>query len=516
MNGNQDEKIFDIDINQFNKKMREFLYSQLKDIYEISEEELNQFYIHIGIKESDSDTGMRPEIEGPVFYMSFDNPDEEHLVVNVSEQEWNEAFLEHIKARWPYCCNEDNTFLQEGSKVLTCGNAQYEKLPFNNMVGNYKVLWAVCDKSGGCSVVHRLVMQVVLYILVNGFRDINQISAIGYSKNVTDVLERLIKNEKFRFIDLYVEKLFQKYNLPNKEECEQLALLSHEKRECQGEILLVDPVKFDEKSCKEGEILFYNKERNQVFSNADYTRKMLEVCRGNNYLLVSSAAEHNVIGYIQRESMDPDDSGIVIEYKGVANWSVYFEREEILCHKRGSYYISKKEYKKNICDILEKIKGDMLWINKGIEVSDPDAYKKMNAFDSAAYTDIINQLESVDHGALLVIAHDAEDEVKRLCDTYGRGTRIAKVSMIGETKTKNMLTGLASVDGAVFMDLEGQCHAFGVILDGEAKTRGKSDQGSRHNSANNYIAGENRIAVIVSEDKDKGTEILYGKNVEVI
>lgn len=502
VSNNLDKNGFGIDINGFNIGIRKLLRKQLQSICEISAAELNGFCIHMGIREASTKLGIKKTLEGPAFYFQSDNPKEKEQVIEFKEQDTEKLFLQLVGVQWPDSRNGKNTFVQKGVKTLTCGNIYSELFPIND---NYDVLWAVCDKSGSDSVVHKLIMQVILYILTNAFRDINEIRAIGVSVSAEKVLNWWIKGTNFKFIDSYIEHLFKRYNLPNREDCERLALLPYEKRECKGKILLVNPRNFKEYSAA-GEILFYEEAEKSSFYNTDFTRKMLEACNKDNYLLVSNTKQHNIIGFVK--SKNTLSKYIMIEYKGVANWSIHFVNEEILCYKRGQYYISKKEYIKNNLSVLKKIKSDMLRDNKGIK----DVYDEIKDFNPGVYDKIIDELEGVEHRALLIIALDAENEVERLCSKYGRGTRIKEVPMIGKNdETKTMITGLASVDGAVFMDLKGQCLAFGVILDGKAKIRGKSAQGSRHNSASNYIAGENRIAVIISEDKDKGIEILYGK-----
>ena len=72
------------------------------------------------------------------------------------------------------------------------------------------------------------------------------------------------------------------------------------------------------------------------------------------------------------------------------------------------------------------------------------------------------------------------------------------------------------MDGEVIIDFDGICYAFGVIRDGQARAMGEEKMGARYNSSITYIAGKERIAFIASEDKEKGVEVFYGKNIELI
>lgn len=60
----------------------------------------------------------------------------------------------------------------------------------------------------------------------------------------------------------------------------------------------------------------------------------------------------------------------------------------------------------------------------------------------------------------------------------------------------------ARIDGATLVDVDGRCHAVGVILDGEATGAGDPARGSRFNSSLRYQAASRHaaVAVVVSDD----------------
>jgi hypothetical protein len=67
--------------------------------------------------------------------------------------------------------------------------------------------------------------------------------------------------------------------------------------------------------------------------------------------------------------------------------------------------------------------------------------------------------------------------------------------------TPQMVSLVASIDGAVLVDLDSRCHAIGVILDGPASPKCTPSRGSRFNSAVRYAYGRNDCLVVVkSED----------------
>jgi len=114
------------------------------------------------------------------------------------------------------------------------------------------------------------------------------------------------------------------------------------------------------------------------------------------------------------------------------------------------------------------------------------------------YIALIKSCATQEHGALLIISPEAEQESKRLAL---ESTAIRPVPVDAQ-----LMYSLASIDGAVLLDLEGNCHAIGVILDGIACESGNPARGARYNSAIRYVetrktqANVQCVAFIVSED----------------
>jgi len=61
---------------------------------------------------------------------------------------------------------------------------------------------------------------------------------------------------------------------------------------------------------------------------------------------------------------------------------------------------------------------------------------------------------------------------------------------------------LTPIDGAILLNPEGECYAFGVVLDGLATEIGDPSRGARYNSAIRYMKSSKHacLAVVVSED----------------
>lgn len=63
---------------------------------------------------------------------------------------------------------------------------------------------------------------------------------------------------------------------------------------------------------------------------------------------------------------------------------------------------------------------------------------------------------------------------------------------------------MSSIDGAVICDIDGNCYAIGVILDGKASSKGNISRGARFNSTISYVdsRSEKVVGFIISEDGD--------------
>ncbi|MEM9507102.1 MAG: hypothetical protein AAGA16_05360 [Cyanobacteria bacterium P01_E01_bin.35] len=101
------------------------------------------------------------------------------------------------------------------------------------------------------------------------------------------------------------------------------------------------------------------------------------------------------------------------------------------------------------------------------------------------------------HGTMLVITPEAEAETKRLA---AQSTVIEPV-----IASRDIISHLSSIDGAILISPTGIIHSFGVILDGIASENGNPTRGARYNSAIRYVDGKrnrniNCLALIVSED----------------
>jgi len=104
------------------------------------------------------------------------------------------------------------------------------------------------------------------------------------------------------------------------------------------------------------------------------------------------------------------------------------------------------------------------------------------------------------HGTMLVISAQAAQEALRL---KNQSFRLTPCPI-----TPQLLAQLTPIDGAVLLDVDGICHAIGVILDGLATTAGTSSRGARFNSALRYVTTRPEPCMAIVFSVDGGVDIL--------
>jgi hypothetical protein len=118
--------------------------------------------------------------------------------------------------------------------------------------------------------------------------------------------------------------------------------------------------------------------------------------------------------------------------------------------------------------------------------------------------DLAEDVAREPHGSMLVIsANDAAAAEATRLGICNQATAIDPCQL-----AEDVLQRLTRIDGAVLVDLEGRCHAIGVILDGVATDRGSRARGARYNSALRYIETRDKAAVSVVKSEDGMIEVI--------
>ena len=109
--------------------------------------------------------------------------------------------------------------------------------------------------------------------------------------------------------------------------------------------------------------------------------------------------------------------------------------------------------------------------------------------------EVVQEAARQKRGTMVVISTEARAEAERL--------RTQSTLLEPMLPTPLLTRLVTSIDGALLLDVDGFCHAVGVILDGKSHpNRGTPTRGARYNSAVRYVESSTFpcLAVVVSED----------------
>lgn len=263
-----------------------------------------------------------------------------------------------------------------------------------------------------------------------------------------------------------------KKNLNIYNDINMLSALKYEKNDCNGKLIICKDItgvieRIDIKLNNPISLMYHKK-----------IRKLLEIAKDDIYLIGTS---RSVFGFITQKSLGKLSFliGYEIKIHGALNWSVLELEKEgkqstpvIQCKDSLYQYAQVKFNDKDFCRELK---------NKFLNV------------DTKKLTEIVRKAIQQKHGTTIVIAENAEEEAIRLDSSSFK---------IVPFDCKKMIKHITSIDGAVLIDTNGNCHAFGVILDGKTSETEDISNGARHNSARRYKNINNHsVIVIVSEDE---------------
>jgi len=257
-----------------------------------------------------------------------------------------------------------------------------------------------------------------------------------------------------------------------------LSASPYEKRVTSGRILLIST----EQQCDLK--ISFNETYPLEIKNVKQIRKLLEMTT-DKFFLVSKNSHAIGIGDYKNFSGDFE----LFIFNGHQRWSYYKNDKELLSYKEGKYTF-----------IFDNDKNFIFsFPNNFIHTSN---YEYLNS--------ILYEILQHKRGSLLIISEEAQAEVQRLC-TFGRGYAIQPLDL-KLPGSRDVLSSITSIDGAIFLDTNFLCYGVGMILDGIAVKPGLSARGARYNSAQCYIDNkdyEKIVAVVVSDDET--IDIIYKK-----
>lgn len=207
-------------------------------------------------------------------------------------------------------------------------------------------------------------------------------------------------------------------------------------------------------------------------------RKFLELSDNNSSIISDSALIYG-LGGLRGKYNPKDESLFLVSFTSHFTWELSHDNNPLMV----------VEYREPKLPI-EKIDRDKFYSDlKRI-------FKVMSKNQIDDLWDIAIEATKQKHGTMLVISDDAIQESERL------GKQCFPLKPL---KLKDeLIQQITSIDGAVLLDKDANCHAIGVILDGLATDKGDASRGARYNSAIRYYEhfGKEKptVLVIISED----------------
>jgi hypothetical protein len=252
------------------------------------------------------------------------------------------------------------------------------------------------------------------------------------------------------------------------EACNAISTLEYEGKEGVGRLVLARP---------EHPALRIDLELLCPVPLRDYSavRKLLQLATGDQCLLCDSAAIYGVGAVLDSYDVNYENL-FVIRFTKNFMWDLSHAGNPLMYMRFG-------EPRARITGFpSDRFARDLPRIFPNITTEQSE---KLNTLGRA--------VASQPHGTMLVVSSAAAQEASRLAK---QATCLRPFPL-----TEAVIPRVTSIDGAVLVDLDGTCHAIGVILDGQAHRHCSPSRGARYNSAVRYAYGRTDCMVVIkSED----------------
>lgn len=212
---------------------------------------------------------------------------------------------------------------------------------------------------------------------------------------------------------------------------EDLSRLTYEKKKIQGLLLF-----YSENEIENLEFQFPFTKRKEISKeNIKLVRKLLELTNEEDDLGLISDTK-----YIY---------GIGKENKNINHYSISFSPNYSWMLKNSKEIILNYKNNKEVTINSEKL------LEENLKISFDNVFEK--EIDKNFFK-VLRQLVNEDKGTILVISNKAEELISEYEDLC--------IRIEPEQLTKNNISKLSSIDGAIVTDDNGICYGFGVVLDG--------------------------------------------------
>ena len=342
--------------------------------------------------------------------------------------------------------------------------------------------------------------EIVEYVLLQLMDKIAADTEMENLENIKENLQPFRKN--WYLMGGYAEYYLKKNDLPLAERIIELSASRYEGSESEARIYFTK----NQLDSSSGMQFPLEEERIIQPQKARMIRKLMELSKRNAiYLYAQKRKEEFVVTDLVQVKSDKKDENTesnsisnkkcdtYIKFSGFLCWSVVVGERETLTYRNGRYEVNYSEKNREYMHKIEELEGFV-----GNETT-----KMLNA--------LVKLLAKQKHGTIAIVSDyegNKDSEIKRFCetnravrlDTEFKRTKNAEDEM---NWNEEQILSLTCIDGALFMDLDGNCFAFSVLLDGKAEIKGDVGRGARYNSVVNYIKQKKRgkyIGIIVSED----------------
>ena len=376
------------------------------------------------------------------------------------------------------------------SNVLFNSSSEY--------VGEFCILWGIV-LNAATRTAEKIMAEVLLDFLQCSFNSLDDLSTTEVS-----VWEEKEEQTNFDLMLKYVKKVFQKQPIPSENIVRKISYQYYEKSEVCASVYFVNKTvctKLKGNTEHSFAWIAENDSTNDMNNdnNVSSSRKMLETCREENVLLVQTGDDDKcpIVAVVKKEFISNEPSECILEFLKRGEWRLLVDGDIILEYREGIYGINNLHFKSKTLEKVQEI--DLISIE-----------------NQTKFQEIFDCLNKCSHGALMIVGEqdDIKEEAERLSNLF-KGTMLEKELDLMDSNNLPLVQGLASIDGAVMVDYNGMCYGFGIILDGKAIVPGDAGRGSRYNSAKNYVANHKGYAVVFSEDKEKGIEVINGNTLSV-
>lgn len=356
--------------------------------------------------------------------------------------------------------------------------------------GRKKLYWVMAW--GTACEANAILARIILGELVPMFYDMALLEELQKYHGERLFFGRLL--DRKWLLDSYVQAVISANGLPDQMDFIQISAMPYEGRAVRTRML------FSENSIPSdmpGTVYFRHERRSDLIQfkakNMRPVRKLMEVSGAEAGLWVK-LPECVIEGSVLRGSAAEQTARLCVVFEGALVWSIYKDGENILTYREGSHIIPAVQPDVDQYADLGRL------VSFGRNFGIPDRMDRIEQ--------IVRRVAGVCRHGTSIVFMEKRGIVAEIDNRLARYRRAFKVMPFSLAEAEEeILQGITAIDGAVFADLSGDCHAIGVIVDGQMAVEGDYGRGARYNSIKNYITGykvghpkDVCLAVVMSED----------------